>query len=205
MYYTYAYLREDKTPYYIGKGKEYRAWCKHTGRAKRPTDRERIVILKEGLSEEEAHKHETYLISVFGRIEDGGILYNTTLGGDGVSGLKHTEETKKKLGLLSLGRKEKPEHLERRAKIISDNYHKKPEEYKKNRAAKALQYNTQKKEVELDGKSFPSLNACARYCVEEYGVSRNTALRYLNEGRHPKDGKQSGREYKGEYKGTKYL
>ena len=64
---------------------------------------------------------------------------------------------------------------------------------------------TQRQEIELDGRTFPSKNACARYCMEKYGVSRNTALRYLAEGRHPKDGKQSGREYKGDYKGTKYL
>lgn len=63
----------------------------------------------------------------------------------------------------------------------------------------------QRQEIELDGKVFKSKNACARYCMEEYGVSRNTALRYLAEGRHPKDAKQSGREYKGSYRNAKYM
>lgn len=62
----------------------------------------------------------------------------------------------------------------------------------------------QKIEIEFDGKKFISQNKCARYIMKTYGVSRNTAIRYLKEGRHPTQTKQSGRVYQGSYTASKY-
>jgi hypothetical protein len=91
-FYTYAYLRKDGTPYYIGKGKGNRAYHKNKNEIKVPP-RERVVILKKGLTEEEAYKHEVYLIFVLGRKNIGtGILRNLTDGGEGTSGKKLTPE-----------------------------------------------------------------------------------------------------------------
>ena len=85
MYYTYAYLREDKTPYYIGKGKNKRAYSKRDRVVPLPP-KDRILILKQNLTEEEAFKHEIYMIAIFGRKDLGtGILRNLTDGGDGAS------------------------------------------------------------------------------------------------------------------------
>lgn len=87
-FYTYAYLREDGTPYYIGKGKGRRLYKKGKGEVGKPTDKSRILILKKNLTEKEAFKHEIYMIAVFGRKDLGtGILRNKTNGGDGVSGI----------------------------------------------------------------------------------------------------------------------
>jgi hypothetical protein len=98
MYYTYAYLREDRTPYYIGKGKEDRAYKKGKSEVNPPKDKSRIIFLKQNLTEEEAFKHEIYMISIFGRKDLGtGILYNMTNGGEGVSGLIRSKETRKKI------------------------------------------------------------------------------------------------------------
>jgi len=84
-YYTYAYLREDKTPYYIGKGTENRIYSTNR-RVKPPKDKSRIIFLKQNLTEEEAFKHEKYMIAVFGRKDNGtGILRNLTDGGEGTS------------------------------------------------------------------------------------------------------------------------
>lgn len=99
-YYTYAYLREDKTPYYIGKGSANRAWNVHR-RVSVPNDKSKILILKQNLTEEEAFVHEIYMINLFGRKDLGtGILRNLTDGGDNPPSQKgkiHSEETKKKM------------------------------------------------------------------------------------------------------------
>jgi len=90
-YYTYAYLREDGTPYYIGKGKGRRAFLKHSGFY--PPSKERILFLKRNLTEEQAFNHEIYMIAVFGRKNlETGILHNKTDGGDGCSGKIMTEK-----------------------------------------------------------------------------------------------------------------
>jgi hypothetical protein len=103
-YYTYAYLREDRTPYYIGKGKENRIYSKQKN-IKPPKDKSRIIFLKQNLTEEEAFKHEKYMIAVFGRKDLGtGILLNRTDGGEGSSGCIPSEETKQKLSEANKGR-----------------------------------------------------------------------------------------------------
>ena len=97
-YYTYAYLREDKSPYYIGKGKGNRIYNRRKKDTKPPKDKSRIIFLKQHLTEEEAFKHEIYMIAVFGRKDLGtGILRNKTNGGEGASGLVMTEESKSKI------------------------------------------------------------------------------------------------------------
>jgi hypothetical protein len=109
MYYTYAYLREDKTPYYIGKGKGNRV-NETRGRPCNKPPKDRILILKDNLTEEEAFKHEIYMISIFGRKDiKTGILHNKTDGGDGASGAIISQETKEKLRLSNIGKKRSDE------------------------------------------------------------------------------------------------
>ena len=105
-FYTYAYLREDRTPYYIGKGIGSRAYKKYKNEIKPPKDKSRIIFLKQNLTEEEAFKHEIYMIAVFGRKDLGtGILHNRTDGGEGSSGRICSEETKVKISTVQIGDK----------------------------------------------------------------------------------------------------
>jgi hypothetical protein len=97
-YYTYAYLRKDRTPYYVGKGEKDRIYKKGKGEVKPPKDKSRIIFLKQNLTEEEAFRHEKYMIAVFGRKDLGtGILRNKTDGGEGASGVVRSDEYKNKL------------------------------------------------------------------------------------------------------------
>jgi predicted GIY-YIG superfamily endonuclease len=92
-FYVYAYLRKNGTPYYIGKGKDRRAW-KHnkTEQFITPLDKSRIVILEKNLSEVGALALERRMILWYGRKDLGtGILRNKTDGGNGISGLKQSD------------------------------------------------------------------------------------------------------------------
>jgi len=105
LFYTYAYLREDGTPYYIGKGRGRRAYHPYNRNAKCPP-KERILFLKTNLSEEEAIKHEIYMIAIYGRKDKGeGILHNFTDGGEGKSGVIDSEETRRKKSQHMVGEK----------------------------------------------------------------------------------------------------
>jgi hypothetical protein len=77
-FYTYLWLREDGTPYYVGKGKGNRAIRKGS-----PTDLDRVLI-QEFPCEADAFSAEKFLIAYYGRKDNGtGILRNLTDGGEG--------------------------------------------------------------------------------------------------------------------------
>ena len=107
-FYTYLWLREDGTPYYVGKGSRERAYVNFGHSVHTPTNLSRILV-QEHASEADSLFAEIFLIAVYGRIDNGtGILRNLTDGGEnppGNKGVTFSEEHKRKIGEAQKGPK----------------------------------------------------------------------------------------------------
>ena len=112
MYYTYLWLREDGTPYYVGKGSGDRAFVEHWRRNKtalHPPTKERIVIYPAN-SEAEAFELEVALIWYYGRKDLGtGCLRNFSNGGDQPP--RPTPEAREKARITKTGQKHSAESI----------------------------------------------------------------------------------------------
>ena len=104
IYYVYSLSLPDGTPCYIGKGKGSR-WKDHWRKTSNSDlssllaeHGENIICdrLADGLFEQEALDLERFFIAAVGRKLRGGPLVNRTDGGQGVSGLRHSVETRAK-------------------------------------------------------------------------------------------------------------
>ena len=100
--YIYDDLKLDFEPIYVGKGspsrpvghkyslykKKSRFYDKYLKIIKETNEKPKFVIIKNNLSEDEANKLETLIISRIGKIDNGGTLTNITDGGDNNGGFK---------------------------------------------------------------------------------------------------------------------
>jgi hypothetical protein len=118
-YYTYAFLREDGTPYYIGKGNGRRAYRTSSKSVPIP-EKSRILILKRNLDKEEAYRHERYMIFIFGREDLGeGILLNRA---DGARAPQRMLNAGNHLYWETITEEERIEHGRRVSEAYSDTH-----------------------------------------------------------------------------------
>ena len=162
IYYVYQYIRKDQTPYYIGKGKDDRAWVSHrraNGSDMLPKDKSRIQILVENLSEQEAWDLEDKLILEYGRQDLGtGILANLTTGG--VGGQTVPSGSRRGSGNPMYGKKS-PCSEEKRLDII--------------RTKNQEHLETYKKAVDMMNNGFSTVQTW-----KKLGISRTTVIRLKN-------------------------
>lgn len=143
-YYVYRYI-DPISSYilYIGKGKDDRIFD-HIKRAKLLFERNEksthifknkllkllrnniepiIEIIEDDLEEDQALLLETELIRLLGRkyIDEGGILYNRTLGGEGESGRILSNASRAKISKALTGRKIPQHTIEKRTKTLREN------------------------------------------------------------------------------------
>lgn len=128
MAYIYRHIRLDKNePFYIGIGsdeKYKRAFCKQGRNAHWKNIISKfeyeVDIMVTGLTWEEACLKEKEFILLYGREDLGlGTLTNKTFGGDGVSGIKFTDEVKHRMSNAQKNKKPISEETRERMRKAS--------------------------------------------------------------------------------------
>jgi hypothetical protein len=117
-FYVYLHRTADTDRvFYVGKGRARRAHTR-SGRSalwKRIADKHGFVVefVAQGLTEQAAFALETATIAA----RKG--LCNFTAGGEGISGYRHTDETRERIRIAHSGRAQPRELVERRAKLLT--------------------------------------------------------------------------------------
>ena len=134
MFYTYLWLREDGTPYYVGKGKGNRAFNKDMHR-QFPPPKDRVVIYP-AESESDAFETEVALIWYYGRKDLGtGCLRNLTDGGEGSSGVLRTAQWSSLQSKVHMGQRKGKPWSENRRKAQTEEVTRKISEASKGRTS----------------------------------------------------------------------
>jgi len=124
-YYVYTHSRNDTNDYfYVGKGTGKRAYSKYARNNlwHKIVKKHGYTVRIEGYfnNEEDAFWYEKYLINVFKT--RGYNLANFTDGGDGISGYRHTKETRAKLSEQSKERFKDQEYAAKMAQIRKEQW-----------------------------------------------------------------------------------
>jgi hypothetical protein len=187
MYYIYAYLRKDGSPYYIGKGKNYRAWSKDHS-VNLPKDKSKIIIMESNLTEVGAFALERFYIRWYGRKDiNTGILRNLTDGGEGG---KLSEITRQKLSISNKGQipwsKGKNLSIEHKQKIGKSNKGKSRSvgvnnpRYGKGHLITGINNPNAKKWELFDGKTTTIIYDLVKFC-EINNLKYNTVYSWQNQ------------------------
>jgi len=123
-FYSYLWLREDGSPYYVGKGSGKRAFIRHQGHWA-PKDHARILIFPQD-SEADAFESEIALIWLFGRKDLGtGILRNHTDGGENPprakKGRRLSLTARRNISLAHIGKPGHPQSNSTKAALFAAN------------------------------------------------------------------------------------
>jgi hypothetical protein len=143
MFYIYGYFEPDyNNPFYIGKGSRLRRRKRHLEHMsdfliekndifhkklksmKRKGIKPIIKILFDNLEEDIALELEILLIKKYGkRVDETGCLCNMTDGGEGISGHRHTEETRKKMSKSQSGHIKSDESILKQRESLTGHKH----------------------------------------------------------------------------------